>query len=153
MHRPPRRRERREQHARARSARDRRADRLAIGVTLLAGLSIGAVQGAWTVQFGIPSFVVTLAGLSAWSGAMLLVLGETGTLYLRDSVLVGLSSRFVSGAAAYACTAVFIAYVALGPLLTHYRRKAAGLTVPSIAFVAIRAIASTAAAIVAVVVL
>ena len=32
-----------------------------------------------TTRFEIPSFVVTLAGLLAWQGALLLVLGDTGT--------------------------------------------------------------------------
>ena len=32
--------------------------------------------------FGIPSFVVTLAGLIAWQGAQLKVLGETGSVNL-----------------------------------------------------------------------
>lgn len=126
---------------------------VALGVALLAGVLIGAFQGIWTVQFGIPSFVVTLAGLSAWSGAMLLVLGETGTVYLRSPVLVGLSSRFVSGTPAYMCTAAFIAYVALGPLVTYRARKLAELSVPPLAFVVIRAVAITAAAIIAVIVL
>ena len=35
-------------------------------------------------RFGIPSFVVTLAGLLAWQGAQLKVLGETGTVNLND---------------------------------------------------------------------
>lgn len=40
----------------------------AVGV----GLAIGAVQGFVVVRFGVPSFVVTLAGLLIWRGAGLL---------------------------------------------------------------------------------
>ena len=36
-------------------------------------------------SFRIPSFVVTLAGLLAWQGALLQVLGKTGTVNLTDS--------------------------------------------------------------------
>jgi D-xylose transport system permease protein len=51
------------------------------------------------------------------------------------------------------CAALFIAYVALGPLVTQRRRRAAGLAVPPVAFVAIRAIVIAAFTILAVIVL
>ena len=47
-------------------------------------------------RFGIPSFVVTLAGLLAWPGAQLEVLGETGTVNLTDPKITGLTSTFYS---------------------------------------------------------
>jgi len=47
---------------------------LAILVALLAGAAIGLINGFFNTFFGIPSFVVTLAGLIAWQGALLLVL-------------------------------------------------------------------------------
>src|SRR4029453_906570 len=52
----------------------------AIVAGLVSGAAIGLVQGFWTTRFRIPAFVVTLAGLLAWTGALLLVLGETGTV-------------------------------------------------------------------------
>jgi D-xylose transport system permease protein len=125
----------------------------AVGVAVLAGMAVGTLHGAWITRFGIPSFVVTLAGLIAWQGALLLVLGKTGTVNLRDPFIVALAGTFLTGPAAYACVAVFIVYVALGPLVTHRRRRAAGLTVPPHAVVVIRAAAISAFAIVAVVVL
>jgi D-xylose transport system permease protein len=125
----------------------------AVGIALAAGAVIGAVQGGWATQFGIPSFVVTLAGLSAWGGGVLLVLGRTGTINLRDPFITALAGTFLTGPAAYGCAALFVVYAALGPLVTHRRRSAAGLAVPPLAFAAIRAVAITAFAIVAVVVL
>ena len=45
--------------------------------------------------FGIPSFVVTLAGLLGWQGALLLVLGDTGTINLpADTVITDLAGTF-----------------------------------------------------------
>src|SRR3954452_21639848 len=44
---------------------------LAIAAGVVCGLAIGAVQGGISTAFGIPSFVVTLAGLLAWQGALL----------------------------------------------------------------------------------
>ena len=51
----------------------------------LAGAAIGLFQGLIFTRFGIPSFVVTLAGLLAWQGALLKVLGDTGTVNITDS--------------------------------------------------------------------
>ena len=50
----------------------------AMGAAILAGLAIGAFQGAWITKLRVPSFVVTLAGLLAWQGALLYVLVSTG---------------------------------------------------------------------------
>jgi D-xylose transport system permease protein len=125
----------------------------AVGLALVAGLAVGAVHGVWITRFGIPSFVVTLAGLIAWQGALLQVLGKTGTVNLSDPFIVALAGTFLHGATAYAALALFIAYVAFGPVVTHRRRRAAGLTVPPMAFVAFRAASITAFSLVTVVVL
>jgi D-xylose transport system permease protein len=125
----------------------------AVGLALLAGLAVGAFQGAWSTGFGIPSFVVTLAGLIGWQGAMLQVLGKTGTLNVSDPFITSLASTFFTGWAAYVWLALFVSYVAIGPLVTRRHRGAAGLTVPPLAFVALRAVAVSAFAIAAVVIL
>jgi D-xylose transport system permease protein len=125
---------------------------LAVAVGLLAGAAIGALQGAWITWFGIPSFVVTLAGLLSWQGALLSVLGKTGTINLVDPFITALAGTYLRGPAAWAAAALFLAYVALGPILTRRTRQAAGLTVSPLGVVAIRSIAITVvvAAIVAV---
>jgi D-xylose transport system permease protein len=125
----------------------------AVGLGLVAGMAVGALHGVWITRFDIPSFIVTLAGLIAWQGALLLVLGKTGTVNLRDPFITALAGTFFKGPVAYGCIALFIAYVAIGPLVIHRRRRAAGLTVPPLPFVAIRAVAISAFAIAAGVVL
>ena len=45
----------------------------------------GCSRASWFTGFGVPSFVVTLAGLLAWQGALLYVLGDTGTINITDS--------------------------------------------------------------------
>ena len=50
----------------------------AIGAGLVVGAAIGLLQGLWVTKLRVPSFVVTLAGLLAWQGALLHVLGSTG---------------------------------------------------------------------------
>src|SRR5213596_2116375 len=46
----------------------------AILLAILCGTAIGTFQGFISTRFGIPSFVVTLAGLLAWQGVQLKVL-------------------------------------------------------------------------------
>jgi D-xylose transport system permease protein len=69
---------------------------LAIAAGVLTGTAIGLFQGSVFNFFGIPSFVVTLAGLLAWQGFLLEVLGETGTVNITDSKIVGLTGTFYS---------------------------------------------------------
>ena len=68
---------------------------LAILAGLLTGTAIGLFNGFMVTTFGIPSFVVTLAGLLGWQGALLLVLGDTGTINLpADTVITDLAGTF-----------------------------------------------------------
>jgi D-xylose transport system permease protein len=82
---------------------------LALAAGILVGTAIGVLQGALSTGFGIPSFVVTLAGLLTWQGALLYVLGDTGTVNINDSKITGLANTFYSGT-----TAWIIAFVAIG---------------------------------------
>ncbi|WP_083528060.1 multiple monosaccharide ABC transporter permease [Curtobacterium ammoniigenes] len=49
---------------------------LAIVLCLVAGALVGAWQGFWVAYFGIPAFIVTLAGMLAFRGAAEIVLGN-----------------------------------------------------------------------------
>ncbi|ROQ30314.1 simple sugar transport system permease protein/D-xylose transport system permease protein [Frondihabitans sp. PhB188] len=62
---------------------------LVIVVALAVGAAIGALYGLLFTRFGVPSFVITLAGLLAFLGVQLLVLGANGSINLpQDSFLV-----------------------------------------------------------------
>ena len=37
-------------------------------IMVCAGAAAGFIQGGWVVMFGVPSFIVTLAGLLGWYG-------------------------------------------------------------------------------------
>ena len=53
-------------------------------LALGAGLAIGTFHGLLITKIGIPSFVVTLAGLLAWNGVVLLLIGSRGTVILQN---------------------------------------------------------------------
>ena len=117
---------------------------VAIGLALVGGIAIGVLHGSWYTRFGIPSFIVTLSGLIAWQGGTLLVLGRTGSINLRDPLIVGLAGTFFRGPIAYGIAIAFVLYVALGPLISVRRRAAAGLSTPSSLAIVLRAGAITA---------
>jgi D-xylose transport system permease protein len=100
----------------------------AIAAGVLCGTAIGIAQGFLFTRFGIPSFVVTLAGLLVWQGALLKVLGATGTVNLTDAKITGLANTFYSDAFGWVMAAVVIGLYAGATLFGWRRRVAAGLT-------------------------
>jgi D-xylose transport system permease protein len=103
---------------------------LAILAALVAGAVVGLVQGFWVTRFRIPAFVVTLAGLLSWTGALLWVLGETGTVNLTDKAITGLANTFFIPLDAWLLAVVVIAVYTVAKLWERRRRTAAGLPVP-----------------------
>jgi D-xylose transport system permease protein len=59
------------------------------------GAAIGAAQGGIVTLLGLPSFVVTLAGLLIWQGGLVWVLGISGSVSVSSPVLVGLTRTFL----------------------------------------------------------
>jgi D-xylose transport system permease protein len=104
--------------------------------SILAGLATGAViglaNGFFVTRFQIPSFVVTLAGLLAWQGALLKVLGDTGTVNISDPTIVGLTNTFYGKAFGWVLAVVVIGAFALSGALERVRRSRAGLPPPPI---------------------
>lgn len=102
---------------------------LAVVIALALGAALGALHGFFFAKIGVPAFVVTLAGLLAWNGLMLQVLGTTGTLDLDDDGFVQtLSSHYFSQLiAAYGAATVAVAGFFLAQFLGARRRKASGV--------------------------
>jgi D-xylose transport system permease protein len=100
---------------------------LAIAAAVAVGAAIGCAQGFLFSKFVVPSFVVTLAGLLTWQGALLQVLGKTGSLNVTDPKITGLANIFYSNTAGW--TIAVVALVAYGLLIgiSFRRRVAAGL--------------------------
>jgi D-xylose transport system permease protein len=98
-----------------------------IAAGIAVGALIGLVQGSLFSGFGIPSFVVTLAGLLAWQGALLAVLGTTGTVNINDPTIVGLAHTFYSDTVGWIVAALVIAMYGASSLLERRRRIRSGL--------------------------
>jgi D-xylose transport system permease protein len=126
---------------------------LAIAAGLLSGALIGLINGFFNTFFGIPSFVVTLAGLIAWQGALLLVLGKTGTVNLPPSIITDLTSTFYGGGVGWTLAVVVTAGTLAIGLLGRRRRQKAGLETPPLAGIIFRTVLVGAAMFVGVAIL
>ncbi|UUZ45729.2 sugar ABC transporter permease [Janibacter limosus] len=115
---------------------------VAIIAALVTGLVIGPVYGAIFTTFGVPSFVITPAGLLGIPGLQLLVLGDEGTVNLPfDSGLVNFAQKtFLVPAASYALIAAVVAVYVAVRLRAGAQRKAAGLSAPSTTATIVRAV-------------
>jgi D-xylose transport system permease protein len=110
----------------------------AMFVAIAAGIGIGVLQGLIITKVGVPSFVVTLAGLLGWNGVVLLLIGSKGTVIIQNNFVIGFANDFLPKATAWI---VVIAGVALyaGVLLWQTRtRRAAGLPVEPMSLMALR---------------
>jgi D-xylose transport system permease protein len=101
---------------------------LALAAAVVMGVAIGLIQGTLFSFFGVPSFVITLAGLLAWQGLQLYILGDTGSVNVTDGKIVGLANHFYSDAAGWVMAVVAIAAYAGVTLWSLRSRRAAGLT-------------------------
>jgi D-xylose transport system permease protein len=126
---------------------------LAIAAGVLVGTAIGLFQGSVFSRFGIPSFVVTLAGLLAWQGALLQVLGSTGSINITDPKITGLANTFYSDAVGWIVAALVIGVYAAVVLVGHRRRVAAGLAGEGVGPLAVRIVLVAIVALVAMAIL
>jgi D-xylose transport system permease protein len=111
---------------------------LGIAAGIAAGTAIGLFQGSVFTRFGIPSFVVTLAGLLAWPGAHQEVLGETGTVNVTDPKVTGLTSTFYSDTVGWVFALLAIGAFAGVTLMGRQRRAREGLSVPPLGTLLLR---------------
>jgi D-xylose transport system permease protein len=93
---------------------------LALLLAVLIGTAIGAAQGGIVTLLGLPSFVVTLAGLLIWQGALVWVLGISGSVSVSSPVLVNLTRTFLPPAVGW-----LLAAGLLGLLVVWVVRRAA----------------------------
>jgi D-xylose transport system permease protein len=119
-------------------------------IVLAAGLGIGTFHGLIITKVGVPSFVVTLAGLLAWNGVVLLLIGSRGTVILQNDFVIGLANNFMAPEAAWVLAIVCIALYAGVQLTRAITRRRAGLQTDPTLIVALR-IAGVAAALIIVV--
>ncbi len=111
---------------------------LALLVALAAGAAIGALHGVIITKVGIPSFVVTLAGLLAWNGVVLLLIGDRGTVVLQDETIIGVANEFLSEGLSWLLVAVCAGSFAALELTKRRKRQRVGLPADNLSLIALR---------------
>jgi D-xylose transport system permease protein len=95
---------------------------------IVTGAVIGTCIGLLVARLGIPSFVVTLAAFLALQGVLLRVIGEGGTISIRDPKLLALNNNNMPVWLGWVLFGVVVAGYALVTLRRAIARRASGLT-------------------------
>ena len=116
---------------------------LAILAAIAAACAIGALYALLFNRFGMPSFVATLAGLLAFLGLQLYILGDIGSINIPfNSSLVRFAQLdFVPPILSYVFSAAAAAIVFLNGFTLAARRRSAGLSANSIRVLLVRSVA------------
>jgi D-xylose transport system permease protein len=104
---------------------------LAILAAIAAGAAIGAFQGSFVAFLGVPSFVVTLAGLLAWQGVLFRSLPQS-VIIIQDETINNVAGYYFSHLAGWIIAAVaslLYAFMVLGGVVGRIR---AGIRVPNL---------------------
>ena len=110
----------------------------AILVALLVCAAIGVLQGSIITRLGVPSFVVTLAGLLFWVGMMLKILGNGGSVLISDTVVNDIASGNLSPAAGWVVMLVIVGLFGVLTWRRDARRRRAGLVAPPTGLTALK---------------
>ncbi len=96
-------------------------------VCLLTGAVIGTGIGLLVARLGIPSFVVTLAAFLGLQGVLLRLIGEGGTISVRDKVLLAINNENLPVWLGWLMFLVIVGVFALLSLRRYASRRAGGL--------------------------
>lgn len=106
---------------------------LAIVVAALTGVAVGLTYSFMYNRFGVPSFVISLAGLLSLLGVQLRLLGSAGSINIPFAAFLGKfgNSLFLPGWLSYVLSVVAGASVVALGLSRRRSRGRAGLSVPA----------------------
>jgi D-xylose transport system permease protein len=125
----------------------------AIAFALACTTAIGFVQALVITKAGVPSFVVTLAGLLIWSGVVLILTTQAssvGTIRIQDETVVGIANDFLSPTAGWVVAGLVVAGYALSQLQNARTRQASGLYAKPVVVMVLQAVALAAVTLAAV---
>ena len=118
---------------------------LCIGVALAGGAVIGAFQGSFVALIGVPSFVVTLAGLLAWQGVLFKALPQS-VITIQNNTINNVAGYYFSHTGGWiiaAIASVIYAVIAFGGVIGRAR---AGIATRNLPLILIKVAAVTAIA-------
>lgn len=111
---------------------------LALVVAIAAGTSIGALHGLLITKLKMPSFVVTLSGLLAWNGVVLLLIGSQGSIIIQDKAVVSLSGSYLPVGVAWALVSILVVAYAIALVAARRNRIKRSLAVEPTSMIFVR---------------
>jgi D-xylose transport system permease protein len=114
---------------------------LAILVALVVTTAIGLIQGLVVTKAGVPSFVVTLAGLLVWNGVVLILMtrySSSGTIRIQDATVRGIANNFLSDVWGWVVGGAVVAAYGLTQVRTSASRRARGLDAKPLVVIAVQ---------------
>jgi len=105
---------------------------LAIAVAVAVTALIGGLQGSFVAYVGVPSFVVTLAGLLFWQGVILYVIGDAGVIVIEDNTINNVANYFFSDRAGLLIAAIATTLFAATTLAGVVGRRRHGIRTDNI---------------------
>ena len=100
---------------------------VALALAILVGMVIGFTQGSIVAFLGVPSFVVTLAGLLICQGLILQILGTAGVIGIQDKQINDIANYVLSKNTGWIVAIVFAVGLAAAAFGSYFSRKRAGL--------------------------
>jgi D-xylose transport system permease protein len=111
---------------------------VAIAAAIAVGAAIGALHGSIIAFIGVPSFVVTLAGLLAWQGVILQALGTQGVIGIEDQYINDVANSVLAENLGWAIATIFTVGYAAAAFGTYLGRRRAGLRTGNLVLTALR---------------
>jgi D-xylose transport system permease protein len=118
---------------------------LAIAMAVTVTALIGGLQGSFVAFLGIPSFVVTLAGLLFWQGVILYVIGGAGVIVIEDSTINNVANYFFGDSAGLLIAAIATGLYALAVLSGVVSRRRHGIHTDNLVIVVAKLVLFAAA--------
>jgi D-xylose transport system permease protein len=113
---------------------------VAIALTIGAGAAIGALQGSFVALIGVPSFVVTLAGLLIWQGVILQAIGSEGVIGIEDKHVIDITNYLLPKNVGWAVAIVFTVGYAAAAFGGQVNRRRAGLPTGNLVLTIVRVV-------------
>jgi D-xylose transport system permease protein len=101
---------------------------IAIALALVTGVVIGAFQGSFVALIGVPSFVVTLAGLIAFQGVIIEALPQ-GVIVIQNNLVNDIANYYFSDIGGWIIAILLTGAYATGRLSSILGRLRAGIAV------------------------
>ncbi len=99
---------------------------LAVPIAILVGIAMGAWNGWWVTRVGVPSFIVTLAGLLVFRGVSLIIT-NSATISPVPKSMTGFATGFLPSALSIALVCVLFGGYAVFLVADSRRAQAFGL--------------------------